>query len=193
MNFQVWWESQFGSLPPVGYMLREHLKDRWFRIHSLPESKRYPEEPAEYDEILHRHNTVASDVLGNGSTCWVVLTTHTDDLNSAAAPALANLGEKELEQSFVFREPPDPQWEDDFLSFTVCWSARVKWIPGQFDDLIRLVADAKAPQSLFVEETRSRIYAPYDGGADLILESSQERDMLRSKYTEWLSKHPLGL
>jgi len=174
-------------------VLRERFEDRWFRIHSLPGSKRYPEEPAEYDELLYRHNTIASEVLGCGSKCWLVVATYTDDVNAVEAPDLAELSEIKLEQAYAFEEPPDPLVEVDFPVNIVCWVAQLRWQPNRFDELVRLVADCKAPKLLFVDKSISRVYAPYDGGADLILETSQQRDALRAKYTEWLSEHPAGL
>jgi hypothetical protein len=193
VDFQGAWENRFGSVPPLGYMLRERFKDRWFRIHSLPESKRYPEVPAKYDELLYRHNTIANEVLGHGSKCWLVVATYTDDINAAEAPELAGLDGIMLKQAYACEEPPDPLVEVDLPVNIVCWVAQVRWLPNRFDELIRLVADDKAPQLLFAEESTSRVYAPYDGGADLILETSQQRDALRTKYAEWLSEHPTGL
>lgn len=38
------WKRLFPDVPPVGRMLRDDLLARWARIHSLPDSKRYPEE-----------------------------------------------------------------------------------------------------------------------------------------------------
>lgn len=193
MSFQTWWQSQFGSLPPLGYVVREHFNERWFRIHSLPKSKRYPEKSTEYDELLRRHNAVANDVLGVGSMCWVVLSTYTDDIDSVKAPDLAQLNPMGFERSSFLQEPSDTQFENEPELLVVCWSIRVRWMSNHFDALIRTVADNREPRLLVVEENRSRIYAPYGGGADLILESTQARDMLRIKYADWLSSHPLGL
>ncbi|MGW4549632.1 DUF3885 domain-containing protein [Streptomyces violaceorubidus] len=32
-----------------------------------------------------------------------------------------------------------------------------------------------------------------DGGADVFLTTSQERDRVRARHTDWLSRHPSGL
>jgi len=106
---------------------------------------------------------------------------------------LAGSGEIKPEQAYAIEEPAAPLIEDDLPLSVVFWITQLRWLPRRFDDLIRLVADDKAPQLLFVEENISRLYAPYDGGADLILETSQQCDALRAKYGEWLSRHPLGL
>jgi len=72
------WTTAFGPFPPLGYICREHLHDRWLRIHNLPESKRYPDCEAEYAELLRRHNEVATTVLGNGEPCVLFVASYGD-------------------------------------------------------------------------------------------------------------------
>lgn len=60
-----WWQSHYGAAIPIAHRLRFQVPDRWFRIHSLPQSKRYPQKPSEYSGLLARHNTVATDILGS--------------------------------------------------------------------------------------------------------------------------------
>ena len=50
------WEAQFPGVPPIGHRIRD--SKRWVRFHSLPESKRYAENEAEYAELLRRHHAV---------------------------------------------------------------------------------------------------------------------------------------
>jgi hypothetical protein len=37
------------------------------------------------------------------------------------------------------------------------------------------------------------LYHPYDGGMDVLLPSTRERDALKARHREWLSTHPGGL
>jgi hypothetical protein len=37
------------------------------------------------------------------------------------------------------------------------------------------------------------LFAPYDGGMDVVLPTTAERDHLRSAHSDWLSTHPAGL
>ncbi|WP_425587269.1 DUF3885 domain-containing protein [Streptomyces mexicanus] len=39
----------------------------------------------------------------------------------------------------------------------------------------------------------ARIHHPYDGGADVFLAPSEERDRVRDRHADWLSRHPSGL
>jgi hypothetical protein len=188
-SFEHWWREHFGDLVPRGEVLREHFfEDRWFRIHSLPESKRWPTQASEYNEILRRHNAIATDVLGVGSSCWLVATHWFEaDAGKTGPPVLPHLDPGAWDKPLLFREDPD----DPLV--TACWPTLIKWAPGEFDALLRMVADDKEPQPIFVETAQSRIYAPYDGGADLILESAEVRDAMRARYPAWLSPDPRGL
>lgn len=38
----------------------------------------------------------------------------------------------------------------------------------------------------------TRIHHPYDGGADVILPTPEERDRLRNRHSAWLSTRPSG-
>jgi len=69
---RAWWNEQFPDSPPVGFMLRQAYPQRWLRIHSLPESKRFAETKEEYTELLLRHNIVATETLGEGSRCYLI-------------------------------------------------------------------------------------------------------------------------
>lgn len=53
--------------------MREPYEDWWLRIHSLPQSRRYPETPPDWEELLARHNTVATELLGDGEPCVLVI------------------------------------------------------------------------------------------------------------------------
>ncbi|MDB4915783.1 MAG: hypothetical protein JWM95_3427, partial [Gemmatimonadetes bacterium] len=67
------WPEWYPDAPPVGFLLREAYPDRWLRIHSLPEAKRYPTSGFDYAELLRRHNSVAADVLGLDTPCAILL------------------------------------------------------------------------------------------------------------------------
>ena len=46
---------------------------------------------------------------------------------------------------------------------------------------------------LMVDINQNRIIAPYDGGADVFVNTSQERDNFKLKYKDWLSAKENGL
>ena len=64
---------------------------------------------------------------------------------------------------------------------------------GSTDFLLRRVADDEIRNTILVDRGFARICHPYDGGMDLILSDTSERDSFRDRYSDWLSQHPTGL
>jgi hypothetical protein len=67
-----------------------------------------------------------------------------------------------------------------------------QWCKGVFDAILTLVADNKLANLMIINVADKWVYHPYDGGADVILTSTKERDKLKQKYFMWLSNHPSG-
>ena len=189
--FLEFWRSHYGDCPPAGFLLQETYPNRWFRIHSLPESKRYADTAREMSALLARHNTVATDVLGDGSPCVVVSKADYNPRVGRAARGHVQFARLQL-QPLVVVTANNPNDSGTGWSIPLAW-ARMTWQPGALDDVLADVANALLGPFLIVSETTGRVYAPYDGGADLFLESEAERDTCRSRYQAWLSSHPSGL
>ena len=56
------WHQKYPECQPRGEVLRQVYKDRWVRFHSLPKSKRYPENDSEYKIMLERHNALLNEL-----------------------------------------------------------------------------------------------------------------------------------
>lgn len=66
-DFTTIWKTKFPDSYPIGYDLKGIYDNRWFRIHSLPESKRYADNEKEYQIIYKRQNQIIQDLLGDNS------------------------------------------------------------------------------------------------------------------------------
>jgi hypothetical protein len=174
------WQTLYGDTAPLGYRLREAFPERWFRIHTLPESKRYPENENERLEILRRHNTVLSELLEPNETFAIITVVWSPD----ATPE---------EPDNFFGQPLEwfctKQDDEAFGHFWIGWHV---WQPGLLDELLRQVMEDET-RFLVVGLKQQCVYAPYDGGGDLILEFQAGRDTMRTRYADWLSTHPKGL
>lgn len=188
--FKHYWDASYPAYPPVGYLLRHRYDRRWFRMHTLPDSRRYAESEEDYTEILRRHNTVLADVLGIGQPSVLILTGYSD----TPVPVLS--------QEWMARQYPNSRpflsvrmddYDDYVTGYWHFFMDDLAWEPGATDTLLRQVADAVVANVLFVDVAQGRLYAPYDGGADVILPSVADRDAMRRHYPSWLSSHPLGL
>ena len=127
------WQSAFGSALPAGFLCRLALSDRWLRIHSLAESKRYPASERDHTELLARQNTVAEYVLGDASECILFVTRFGErETFSSDIP----LGGRVPEHVLRFY---DEEGEDEFQFFAL----RVTWRKEVFNELIVACAEDK--------------------------------------------------
>ena len=184
-EFKSWWKTNFKTISPVPWTLRDDLKNNWFRIHYLPQSKRYPENETEYSIILDRYNNIATKILTNNSECWFVTCRFKIDNEFDF-----NLVIQEIQHESIFFSMEINLDEDETV---LIYSTRVVWETNKYDQYLRCVIDEKCGHSFFVNTKSKRIFVPYDGGADLILENSLARDEVKQEYSDWLSCHQEGL
>jgi len=169
------------------------LADRWFRFHSLPESKRYAEDKTEINELLRRQNTVLLDVIGKDECVLVSGNYSSSPAFEEQCSGLSNFKSQEFLKLSKQDFDPDelePDEQPIYLSL-FCGTHELK--RGSLDDILLCVADWKIVDFFVVSCERKRIFAPYDGGVDVILKDTEERDEFKSKYKNWLSNHPEGL
>lgn len=121
-GFQQYWANEYPACPPIGFLLREKYKDRWFRIHSLPGSKRYPENDDEMREVLHRHNAILDALLPPGSDFALLTTGYSDEPTPVLPLLLQNDSTLSGSSSFAFSVRSDmgcPHWH--FFVNTFIW------------------------------------------------------------------------
>jgi hypothetical protein len=178
------WRQQWPHCPPLAHTLKHVYRDRWVRFHSLPESKRYPEDDAEYDIVLHRYNTVL-DELFHAQEVLIVTTDSSNDPEPPPAPPDA--------RHWTSIRTTEDESDPDFINYDHLYVRHAHWQSGLIDDLLRAVADYAVNTVMVASPSFDRIHHPYDGGADVLLPTSDERDALKRRYSDWLSSNPQGL
>ena len=182
-DFEQQWWLHFGQTPPVGWRLRDSFQERWARFHALPESKRYAHTDAERAIILRRANTLASEVLGLGQACWLVANTPiitSDEIGLISG--VYTINKKALSRHFGWvdlREGREDQrpWAAYYKQFN--------WTPGLFDDVFAKIAIEQEANVIWVSADMTSVFAPYDGGFDLILPTAEKISKLKKTYDEW--------
>ncbi|MEU5694350.1 hypothetical protein [Actinosynnema sp. NPDC020468] len=185
------WRRRWPGCPPLADTLKHAHGDRWVRFHSLPGSKRYPDDDTEYDIVLHRYNTVL-DELFRGQEVRIVTS---DWSTTPRPPGLSDRHASLNPDARYWTSVPTDETETDpeFITYTHLHVARRPWRPGLVDDLLRAAADDTAHDVMITSLSFDRVHHPYDGGADVLLPTTGERDTLRQNHADWLSHHPLGL
>lgn len=183
------WQERFPNCEPVGYLMRTAFRERWVRFHSLPESKRYPEDESEYQIISQRHNCVLWELLA-GERDVVLLTTGVSRMlqPERTDPKLATL------------DPDAAPWRTvemhhmlDYPAYYHVFARSWEWRTGLFDPLIRLVAEDKITNVIIVHPECRWLLHPYDGGTDVIAETPAARDRIRAAHQDWLPDNVDGL
>lgn len=177
---------------PVAHELKNCLHDRWVRFHSLPGSKRYADDEAEYAEILRRHVTVLAGLLsgdgpGTDRELLVVMASWSGSELVPDDEAPAGLPAADYWASILTGGVPGEETR------TYLRAAALRFPGEELSRLLRLVADDVLAGMIITTADMRWLYHPYDGGADVIAATPAERDQLRSEHPEWLSAHPAGL
>lgn len=185
---QTAWEARWPQLVPISFDLRAE-EDRWVRFRSLPGVKRYAETPSEYETILRRHNVVLEELGAQRADLHVI----TLEIAFTPVPRLRNpVLEELLPDAECWTVLSWPHLDPD-LAFAHAYVNRLTWQPGCLNDLLRRVADDEIAHVIIAPPDLAWLYAPYDGGANVVLSTPALRDNLRDRHREWLSPHPSGL
>lgn len=165
------WQERWPLSPPIAHEVRAVCRDRWVRFHSLPGSKRYADD--EEDEVYVVTAGWSAEPTGPEEP------TPRNDVHPGSVRWT----------TVADTDDPDPQ----FHTYTHLYVNRRPWQRGCVDPLLRTVADDELAGVFLTDTALRRIHHPYDGGADVLLPTPQERDQLATRHPDWLSSHPLGL
>ncbi|WP_414505237.1 hypothetical protein [Streptomyces sp. NEAU-L66] len=184
------WQRQWPLGPPLAHELRDAYSNRWVRFHSLPGSKRYPEAEDEYAVVLDRNNTVLDELFA-GADVYVLTMAWSSEPTGPELPTRRR--EVHPDGSLWMTLANETDADPEFHTYTHLYADRRRWQRGSVDEILREVADDVLSGVLITDTGLQRIHHPYDGGADVILTTPEERDQVRNRHTDWLSQHPTGL
>lgn len=190
-GLDAYWRSAYPDCEPISYHLRHIYRDRWVRFHCLPNSKRYPDDAAEYQVVLDRHNRVLGELSSPDEPLVFVSTGYSETLDPIRSYAeLAPLDPDARHWRTIAKHDLDNDEHPNYWHFFMSvWP----WRSGVFDPILRLVADEVIANTLIVNTQRNWVYHPYDGGADVVLETTAGRDRLKQQFKAWLSRRRDGL
>ena len=193
-QFNTFWALNFTDPIPMQHYFRHDYPDRWFRIHSLPGSKRYADNEEEWNILLDRQNKIITDLLGNASNFILV----TGGYSSEGSIELHPIEEVNsiAKIPFVLLDPIDlnklsPDEYEIGQFYKPMFSEQI-WQSNKFDSILKDIADDQL-RAFFISVDKKNIIAPYDGGVDLILKDTETRNIYKQKYSDWLSQREDGL
>jgi hypothetical protein len=142
-QFKDFWTSTYPDTILFQNLFRHEFADRWFRIHSLPNSKRYAETKTEWDILLDRQNKIISDLLNENSNFILVTGVHTSEGYIELHPIDKVNSIREI--PFVSLDPIDlneinPDEYDRGQFYTPMFSVQ-NWQSQKFDNLLKDIAE----------------------------------------------------
>ncbi|MEQ9165345.1 MAG: hypothetical protein RLO12_03745 [Fulvivirga sp.] len=190
-HFIDYWNRTYPNSLPIGHELKHVFNSRWFRIHSLPESKRYADSPEEETILLNRQNVLIGDIFGEGQEFFILVGLYTNDLTTEQY--LDELDWEYFEHLYdipLHKERPE-EYEDD-PTFYQIFISKVVWRTNQHDELLLKIANDEVRAS-FICLKNNRIINPYDGGVDIILENETLMQAYKKRFSNWLSTREDGM
>lgn len=174
------WEARWPiELLATPYELKRRFPDQWVRFHCLPESKRYAESESEYAIVLDRYNTILGELYSETEIYIVNV-----EYDSEPVPS----GPKQ--KWWTVMRDEDPEFGPTYAHLSL---RRDLWQRGMIDTELRRVADDQDSGGVVTDSGAYWLFHPYDGGMDVIAPTTRDRDRLRDRHRDWLSKHPFGL
>jgi hypothetical protein len=174
-QFQHFWALHYPELPPINDVFKQRFSDRWVRIHSLPDSKRYADTKSEWDILLQRQNAVIDHVLQQDEKIQIVINAAEEHNYMFTAFNAHAIG--------VFK---DADHETEFSSFVIDET----WQSHTFNPMLIMIAEEQ--MRAFIIGTDC-IVAPYDGGMDIIAKDTEACWAFKRHFSNWLSKRHDGL
>jgi hypothetical protein len=191
------WSEVWPDTRPIGHEFKSGTTDgsrTWVRLHSLPNSKRYPETEDEFATVLGRHHTVLQELIDMSAKPPTALCVVFQDWSSTSTNAWPR-------NEWGFSDPGTVPWQsirvEEKGDAPLWFHLRIMTIP--IDDLraldppLRRVADDDVAGMWLAPESFEWLFHPYDGGADVIAPSVKAMQWLRREHAPWLSSHESGL
>lgn len=192
-EFNTTWNAMYPESIPISHFFRHDYSNRWFRIHSLPQSKRYAENDEEWDILLSRQNQLINDLFNDntkvllvtGGYNWGEQTTFITDEEEVFKPYKF----VRLDNISLFEKNPN---EYDKEEIYIPAFAETVWTLNDHNNLLKAIA-TDTVRAFFLSFDKNIIIAPYDGGIDIVLKDHHTRDNYKEKYKHWLSERKDGL
>ena len=189
-EFIDYWNKEYKESLPINHELKMVYPDRWLRIHSLPESKRYAENEDEYRIILERQNQLINELIGEESEIAISFGLYRWDLTNDNYKELTDFEEFQKVLRIDLQKERPEEYEDE--TYYDIYVKTESWKNGSRNEILKAIADDEI-RAMFVSPSNKCVIAPYDGGVDVIVDSTEKRDKLKAKYVDWLSDREDGM
>lgn len=178
------WLEQLPGTRPVSDELRTALADRWVRFHSLPGGRRPAADEADRHEIVRRHRAVLAELAGRSRTDELLLVTAAWTGGLAVPDRPAPLSA--ITPRAWFWDSVVVDADDGALGCVHLWVETIDRDDPRLDPILRMIADEVIAGVILADPQLRWLFAPYDGGVDVIAADPAERGRLAARFGDWL-------
>lgn len=197
-KFQNIWTHYYGDCVPLTNVFKYNLQNKWLRFHSLTNGKRYAQNNDELSEIIKKNHYLMKDIIGDSRKAFVVFATPNYDPSLSESNLGCELnqtqkGYVEICNKIIEKFNLENEFTINFdgMSFSIN-SALVELDKFSFEDIFSQIANDEVDYLFIMNPKNGDIFAPYDGGVDLIIRDETKKANLREKHKNWLSNREDG-
>jgi hypothetical protein len=183
------WEANYGSRPPsFAWLLAKDFAELWTRFCNLPACKALPQDEAELESVLSRVNALVEAVMGHGPVGILAVDYHPRDF---ASKAMKRIGGEPITTPAQWL-PLLNEYKDDPKLNRYYAAQSDRWTRGLVEDLLAAVISDKGGDLAVIAAGSGDAVLPYDGGVDTFVHDPAKRELLRSRYSDWLWAPTVG-
>lgn len=176
------WLDRLPGSRPVGHELRTTLAPRWVRFHSLPGGRRLPADESDHREVVRRQRSLLAALADlTGVTAALLVTTSWSSGDVAERPTYL----EELTPRSWFWDSIVVEVDDRIPSCLHLWVESVELDDPRVGTVLRMAADEATTDLILADPGLRWLFAPYDGGVDVIAPSVADRDRLAARFARW--------
>lgn len=196
-RFEYDWNHVFPQKLPIGHLFKYYFYDKWLRIYSLPDAKRYADDKIELEQLLLHQNQIISDCFGSETHIYIVSGHYSyGDIETPKINYQNSLSNYDFKVgTAIHLHTKEPTYFDDGENndqyFTPHFVQSI-WRKNLHNELLIKIANDEF-DAFFVCFENNIIIAPYDGGIDLIVPEQDLTNHLKRRYTKYLSSREDGL
>lgn len=198
-NFKNKWFCFHGECVPIPFVFKYELKSKWVRFHSLMHNKRYAQNLKELSEIVRKNHYLMKEIIGDYNNAFVVLATPNYEIRPKGFNFNNDLNETQKSYTEIcnkiiekFSLCNEFKIVFDEMPYSIN-SALIKLDRFSFDEVFVQIANDEVDHFFIMNPVNGDIFAPYDGGVDLIISDEIKRANLFEKHKDWLSSRDDGL
>ncbi len=193
-EFKNMWSLTYPNSYPISYTLKHIFHERWFRVHYLPDSQRYPTNDEDTSLLLIRYNLLIADLIEVDEEYYLLVASYHEQAGMPEGyESLLDIGKFVELEGLPMHKIESDNYEPGKEYYLRMAIRKSVWQDKSLDKLLMAVANWQISNVIILAKDFNRLLCPYDGGMDIVLENEELKNTYQHKYRTWLSNREDGL